>query len=318
MDVALAHIRSFVTVARLKSFTRAAKLLHLSQPALTVQIRRLEETLSARLLDRTSRSVELTRTGAEALPGFEKLLQDIETLVHDLRGGSTRQRGTVRLAALPSIASGLLPDAIQSFRSDKPNVYFALRDVVAKQVLDLVRNEDVDFGVAGDEVAQPGIEVIFSLQDQMHVIYPSRHRIGREAMVTPEHLAQYPLIMMASDTSVRAVVERAFHQRGLIPHPACEATYMMTAVAMVRAGLGLAILPGSAREIRAERDVRSRPIDDPAFARRLSVIKRAGRTLPPLSEAFAKHLIGELKTSLNHRKIKTHTGRAKTSKPSGE
>src|SRR3569833_3698861 len=144
MDVALTQIRSFVTVARLKSFTRAAKLLHVSQPALTVQIRRLEESLKARLLDRTSRSVELTRTGADVLPGFEKLLQEIDTLVHDVREGSTRQRGTVRLAALPSVASGVLTDAIQSFRIRKPNVYFALRDVIARQVLDLVRGDEVD------------------------------------------------------------------------------------------------------------------------------------------------------------------------------
>jgi DNA-binding transcriptional LysR family regulator len=302
MDVALPQIRSFVTVARLKSFTLAAKLLHVSQPALTVQIRRLEETLKARLLDRTSRSVELTRTGAEVLPGFEKILQEIDTLVLDLRQGAAKQRGVIRLAALPSIASGVLPDAIQSFRANKPNVYFALRDVIARQVLDLVRGDEVDFGIAGGEVAQPGVEVIFRVQDHMHVVYPAGHRIAREANVTAEYLAQHPLIMMASDTSVRAVVETAFHRHGLIPTAACEATYMMTAVAMVRAGLGLAILPGSAREIRAERDVRSRPIDDAAFARPLSVIKHAGRTLPPLSEAFAKHLISRMRASLGRRR----------------
>jgi DNA-binding transcriptional LysR family regulator len=301
MDVALTQIRSFVTVARLKSFTRAAKLLHVSQPALTVQIRRLEESLKARLLDRTSRSVELTRTGADVLPGFEKLLQDIDALVHDVREGSTRQRGIVRLAALPSIASGVLPDAIQSFRARKPNVYFALRDVIARQVLDLVRDDDVDFGVIGGEVTQPGIEIVFSAQDHMHVVYPTGHRIARESALTPAQLVQYPLIMMATDTSVRNVVDAAFHRRGLIPTSACEATYMMTAVAMVRAGLGIAILPGSAREIRAERDVRSRAIDDPAFVRPVSIIKHAGRTLPPLSDAFAKHLIGELKASLGER-----------------
>lgn len=302
MDVALTQIRSFVTVARLQSFTRAAKLLHVSQPALTVQIRKLEETLKARLLDRTSRSVELTRTGTEVLPGFEKLLQEIETLVDGVRDGNSRQRGTVRLAALPSIASGVLPDAIQSFRANRPNVYFALRDVIARQVLDLVRNDEVDFGIIGGEVTQPGIDVIFRVQDHMHVVYPAGHRIGRDGAVTPARLAQYPLVMMAPDTSVRNVVDTAFHKRGLIPNTACEATYMMTAVAMVRAGLGLAILPGSAREIKAERDVRSRPIADAAFARPVSLIKHAGRTLPPLSGAFAKHLMAELKGSLGRKR----------------
>jgi DNA-binding transcriptional LysR family regulator len=304
MDVALNQIRSFVTVARLKSFTRAAKLLNVSQPALTVQIRRLEETLKARLLDRTSRSVELTRAGADVLVGFERLLQDVEALVLDVREGTAKQRGTVRLAALPSIASGIVPDAIQSFRATRPNVYFALRDVIAKQVIDLVRSEEVDFGVVGGDTSQPGVEIMFSVQDHMHVVYPAGHKIGREQAVTIAHLTQYPLIMMASDTSVRAVVDTAFHQHGLMPNPACEATYMMTAVAMVRAGLGLAILPGSAREIRAERDVRSRPVDDPTFARSISVIKHTGRTLPPLSEAFAAHLIGLLRASLGRRKRK--------------
>src|SRR3569833_3986899 len=115
MDVALTQIRSFVTVARLKSITRAARVLHISQPALTVQIRRLEEALNARLLDRTSRSVELTRTGGDVLPGFEKLLQEIDTLVHDVREGSTRQRGSVRLVVLLSVVSGVLLVVFLSF-----------------------------------------------------------------------------------------------------------------------------------------------------------------------------------------------------------
>src|SRR5215831_8633209 len=113
MEVDLRRVRSFVTVARLRSFTRAAKILHVSQPALTVQIRSLEQHLKARLLDRTSRSVELTRAGSELLPRFERLLREAETLMTDLRDATSNSRGIVRLAALPSIASSILPDAIQ-------------------------------------------------------------------------------------------------------------------------------------------------------------------------------------------------------------
>ncbi|MFE1600504.1 LysR substrate-binding domain-containing protein [Methylobacterium sp. ID0610] len=61
---------------------------------------------------------------------------------------------------------------------------------------------------------------------------------------------------------------------------------MMTAVGMVRAGLGLTILPGSAREIRAEPALRSRPIAAPRFRRPVSLIKKANRTLPAASELF--------------------------------
>jgi DNA-binding transcriptional LysR family regulator len=66
----------------------------------------------------------------------------------------------------------------------------------------------------------------------------------------------------------------------------------------LRAGLGLTILPGSAREIKAEPGLNSKPIDDPAFTRPVSIIKRSGRTLPPLSEAFLEHLSTCLRAAL--------------------
>ncbi|MBH9863973.1 LysR family transcriptional regulator, partial [Clostridioides difficile] len=94
--------------------------------------------------------------------------------------------------------------------------------------------------------------------------------------------------LMDPATSVRAVVDRAFIGSGRLPRVACEATYMMTAVSMVRAGLGLTILPGAAREIRAEPLLRSRAIDDPLFERPVCLIKKAGRTMPPAAEAFCR------------------------------
>jgi DNA-binding transcriptional LysR family regulator len=73
---------------------------------------------------------------------------------------------------------------------------------------------------------------------------------------------------------------------------------MMTAVGMVRAGLGVTILPGSAREMKAEPGLQSRPIDGPAFSRLVSIIKRSGRTLPPLSESFLWHLASGLAAAM--------------------
>ena len=99
-------------------------------------------------------------------------------------------------------------------------------------------------------------------------------------------IIELPLNLTDPATSVRALVDSAFHALGRVPLVACEATYMMTAVAMVRAGLGVTILPGSAREIRAERGLKSRPIDDPAFVRAVSIVRKRNRTLPPAALTF--------------------------------
>ncbi len=298
MDVSLRQVRSFLTVARVKSFTRAAAVLNVTQPALTMQIRRLEQALGVTLFDRDSRSVELTRVARDLLPAFERTLQDFDAALDSARDIASQARGIVRLAALPSVSAGVLPDAILRFRERRPNVMFDLRDVIAGQVLNLVQSEQVDFGVMGGAVKAIDVETVFEAQDRLHVVYPKGHRIARLKTITPVALAEFPLILMQRDTSVRAIVDAGFHSAGLMPKATCEAIYMMTAVGMVRAGLGLTILPGSAREIKAEPGLQSKPIDDPVFTRPVSIIKRSGRTLPPLSEAFLEHLSVSLSAAL--------------------
>src|SRR3954447_3084899 len=294
MDLSLRQIRAFVSVAHLKSFTRAANLLHLSQPALTVQIRRLEEALGVRLLDRNTRTVELTRVGRELAPVLQRLLRELDTVVIDSRDLAAKRYGVVRIAALPSVAAGVLPGAIAAFRDINPRVTFMLKDVIASRVLSLVRTEEVDLGVMGGDLVDPDIEIVCTVQDRMHVVFPAEHPIEAVPEITLDVLASHPLILMDPDTSVRAIVDGAFIAAGRLPIPACEATYIMTAVGMVRAGLGLAILPASAREVRAEPSLRSRPIDEPGFERPVSVIKKAGRTLPPMTESFLAQLKGAL------------------------
>lgn len=299
MDMNIRQLRAFVTVAKLGSFTRAAATLHVSQPTLTVQIKRLEESLRLRLFDRNPRSVALTRVGRDLLPGLERALQDLDSIFSDTRDVASERRGVVRIAALPSFAAGILPDVIGEFRAQHPGVTFALKDVIASRVLALVHTDEVDLGLTGGDVAFPDIEPILTARDEMSVIYPNGHPIGNAPRITPRLLAEYPLVMMDQGTSVRAVSDAAFRRAGLLPTPASEATYMMTAVGMVRAGIGLAILPSSARELFAEPSLRSRKINDRNFFRPVALIRKAGRTLPPLTKLFAEFLITQKRTFLN-------------------
>lgn len=290
MDLNLRQVRAFVAVARLGSFTRAAALLHVAQPTLTVQIRKLEEALTVRLFDRTSRSVALTQTGRDLLPVLGRLVQDLDGVVAEVRNHGAGYQGLVRVAALPTAAAALLPKAIGSFRITYPGADFRIRDVIARRVLALVEAEEVDIGITGGPTKAVDIDVLLAIEDRMHVVFPQTHTLAEARAITPDLLMRYPLIMMDPDTSVRAVVEAGFHAAGLIPRPAAEVTYMMTAVGMVQAGLGITILPSSAKEIDAYPMIRSRRIEAAGFERRISLVKKGGRTLPPLSALFVSHL----------------------------
>jgi DNA-binding transcriptional LysR family regulator len=297
MNPDLRQIRAFATAAELGSFTRAANFLHVSQPTLTVQIRNLEAALGVRLFDRNTRTVALTRIGRDLLPGLQRVLRDLDAIVAEARDLAARRHGIVRLAVLPSFAAGVLPEIIARFRKDHPKISFVIRDMIASGVVEQVRSEQVDLGLTGGRLVEPDLETLHTTQDEMQVIYPLGHPLGKAERIDVNALARHPLVLMHPATSVRAVVDAAFLAAGNLPIVAAEATYMSTAVGMVRAGLGAAILPGSAMEVRAEQNLRSRPIDGPLFTRDISLIKKAERTLPPAGESFARALIQALQVA---------------------
>ncbi len=286
MDLNLRQLRAFVAVAELGSFTRAATLLHVSQPALTVQIRKLEEALHCRLLDRTSRTVDLTRIGRDLLPTLRRTLQELDAVVADSRRQGAGHLGTVRVASLPSLASSLLPEVILACRARHPSLSFVVRDAVAGRVMQLVRDEEVDLGITGGPLPDASLESLHEMDDRLCLVVPADHPLARRRKLRVEHLLALPLVLTDPSTSVRAVVDAAFLGLGRLPQLACETTYMTTAVAIVRAGLGATILPESAREVRSEPSLVARPIADDAFVRRISIVKKRQRSLPPAAESF--------------------------------
>jgi DNA-binding transcriptional LysR family regulator len=236
--------------------------------------------------------------GRDLLPTFERTLQDLDSVLLDLKNVSTARLGVVRISALPSFAANLLPDSIKRFRKQNPGASFVVKDIIASSLLGLVRSEEVDLGLTGGNVDFPDIEVLSRANDEMNVIYPAGHPIGKIPRITAERLAQYPLVMMDVRTSVRAVTDFAFSKAKLMPMPVSEATYMMTAIGMVRAGIGITILPASAREIAAESSLGNRRISDKNFWRPVALIKKKGRTLPPLSKTFADQLSNDFASFL--------------------
>ena len=294
MDLSLRQIRAYLAVARTLSFTRAAAETNLSQPALSVQIGSLEQQLGIKLFDRNSRSVELTRLGRELVPVFQRILREFDETVTGIRDIARHGGGSVRLGALPSFAAGILPDIIVRFRARFPRVALTVKDAIASRVMDLVLSEEVDLGVVGGEPIHADLDVIHRTEDRLNVIYPARHPLARMKVVGVEQLVAFPLILMDPATSVRATVDAALAAGGHRVEAACEVTYMMTAVGMVRAGLGITILPASAQEIRAEPGLIARAIDDPRFVRPIAVVRKRRRTLAPAAENFMAALVDDL------------------------
>src|SRR5688572_2414589 len=290
MNITLRQLQAFCTVARLGSFTKAASALHTTQPALSVQIGQLEDALRLRLFDRTTRTVAITSVGRELLPRAERTLAELAALVDSAAGLGSKSVGRVTVAALPSVASSLLPEAIAKFATQFPGVQVMLKDALGVEITDLVRNDQVDFGISGEAATDAALQFTVLGSDEMVAVTLPDHPLESMKRLTLEALTDYPLILMSRNSSVRRLVDDAFAEKGRLANPVQEPAYMATAIAMVRAGLGVALLPSSASELRAATDLKCHHIANRGMSRQIGIVMKRGQTLSPAAEEFEKFL----------------------------
>lgn len=294
------HIKAFMAVARLGSFTRAAAEVNVSQPALTVQIRQLEEALGVRLFDRNKRQVVLTEAGRDLMPSLQRVLNELEAIMdvsHDLAG---LRRGRVSVATLPSVAAGLLPLAIRRFMADHPGIDISISDVVAERIVQMVKAEEVDFGIGSRVGPDRDIAITPFLSDRMCAYMPEDHPLANQRPLLLKDVAAFPLILTVPSTSVRQLIDRALEREGIAAHVACEASYMSTAIGMVRAGVGISVLPESAVDAASCAGLRVEPLHTPGLTRKIGLIRKANRTLSPAAEQFVLLLSEVANSPLAH------------------
>lgn len=290
MSITLRQLRALAAAVETGSFGRAAARLNLSQPALTVQIRGLEEALGVTLFDRSARGVRPTTAGQGLAQSFARVLAELDHVVAGAREQAARRSGSVHLAVLPSVAATLLPDALARLRRDHPGIRVLVHDAVARRVGERVKDGAAELGIGTLSGPDASLHATPLFEDDLVAVLPPGHPLARRAVLTPALLATVPLVLTDPDSSLRALAERAFAQAGLVLRPAYEATYMSTAVAMVRAGLGIGVLPATALDLKVAPVLQTRPIDAPAMRRRILLLRRAGSSLSPAAEALEEAL----------------------------
>jgi DNA-binding transcriptional LysR family regulator len=284
MNLTTRELTAFLTLAEQRNFTRAAALCHLSQPAFSALVRGLEEAMGARLFDRTTRSVELTAEGRVLIEPARRLLRDAESALTDVRDHAARRRGRVAIALLPSLAAGWLPPLLARFHLKYPGIELDVADVLSDACIERVRSGAVDFALASTRTATPELHTEEFCRDGFHLVCRRDHALAkaRRGRIELKHLTPYPIVQLARSSSVRQVVEAAIYPMQL--HTVMELDQLSTVAGMVRAGLGITIVPSLTLFHFADAQLVTRPLHAPALVRRVYMVRRADR---PLSTAAA-------------------------------
>lgn len=280
-------LRAFLAVARTRSFSQAARQVHLSQSALSTLIQRLEDGVGARLFERTTRSVVLTAAGEAFAERAQQLLGEIDHTLAEVRDVVSLRRGQVTVAALPSLAAGLVPRLFQAFQARHPGVRLSLIDTLSAPAFDLVRQARVDFALTAADPAHEDLLYEALTADAFVLLCPVQHPLARH----PGRLAfidtlAWPHVSMPRTASVRQYLDAAALEQGVAFRPRYEVDHIATIGAMVACDLGVTALPSMAAELIAHHGLAVRELGPAALRRSLGLVRRRDRDLSPAAQAL--------------------------------
>jgi DNA-binding transcriptional LysR family regulator len=287
-DLEIRHLVALDAVAAEGTFGRAAERLGYTQSAVSQQIASLERVVGEAVFDRPGgpRPVELTPFGAALLEHGRDLLARLERVGHDLDRFRSGQLGRISIGTFQSVSSAILPRVLGRFRPAHPDVDVQLFETdVDDELQERLAGGQTDVSFIVGDVAPAdvsGFESRHLLTDPFVLI--ARRDQFPPGAVTIESIRGEPMIGQQPN-SCQLINEAGLRTAGLEPSYVFRSNDNGTVAAMVRAGMGVAVMPLLCTEPEDPRTT-LHPIDPPMPARRISIAWRAGRTLSPAVEAF--------------------------------
>lgn len=278
----LRELKTFVTVARHGSFAAAGQVIGLTPSAISAQIRNLERELGMRLFDRTGRTALLNMNGKKALALAEEMLATFSRMA-EVGDGATI-RGELKVGAIATVQTGILPGALVSLQRQAPDLKIHLVPGVSLTLLNQVDSGEVDLALL--------VKPPFSLQKDLHsedlaqeeFVLITPHRITSDDPV--EILSDHPFIRYDRTSFAGRLVARFLQQQGIDPDQILELDEIEAIVRMVEGGLGVSIVPLAGLWITTADRVRVLRLGRLAFHRTLQAVVRYSQRTVPAVELF--------------------------------
>ena len=284
MNISTRQLQAFITLTRECNFTRAALATHLSQPAFSALIRQLEDALGVRLFDRSTRHVELTAEGAAFEVAARRVLDDLAAARQDLHERAARKRGRVAIALLPSLAADWLPAVLAGFRAEHPGIEMEVADVLSEPCIERVRSGQADFALAASRVNTPELRAELFCSDEFHLVCLAGHPLAKARSLRPKDLIAWPFIHLSRTSSVRQYIDAATHPLKL--RSVLEVNQLATVSGMVRAGLGISVVPALTLYQFRSPELVVRPVRWAGLTRRIYLVRRRDRQLSIAAQGF--------------------------------
>ncbi len=282
----LRHLRAIHAIRAEGSFARAADRLGVVPSALTETVRQLEDIAGGALFDRRSRPPAPTPLGQEFLEETAPLLAAMDRALSRLRDRARGLRGRLRIGATPSAITPHVAPAIAAFRQSHPDVDLTLHDDVAEALAGMVADDRLDLAIAGRARSSPELVQTEIAADLFGLACATGHPLARTGAAVPlDAIDPQELIHLGADTGTSRLLAGAALPARFKTGP-LRSHSTIAQLCLVRAGVGIALLPRNAVELFNDPGIAFVPLADLRLERKLYLLTPARRAPSPTAAAF--------------------------------
>lgn len=287
MSVSYRNMLAFIRVAESATFAEAAEKLHITQPALSSAIKKMEEQLGGKLFSRSTRRIHLTPEGETLLPTAKRLIDEWDETFQDMQNLFAVRQGKLTLAAMPSFAESRLPEILNRFHSQFPNIRLRIVDVVMEEVIDSVITGRAELGFTFEPEIMDGLVFSPMFDDCFVAVVHENHPLAGKKHIDLQQCFSYPFIAMNRGSAVRKWTEQAAALCGSI-NIIAETGQLGSVGQLIAQGLGISVVPALCKEQMQARGLCCIHIDNNPLVKRVGLIRQARGGMSVAAQALWK------------------------------
>lgn len=274
----------FVTVAETNNISYTAEVLGYTQSGVSHSMKRLEKELGLQLFIRDRYGVHLTPIGRDFLQKVRALMSEnekLEQFIYNIKG---LEVGSLNIGALSSISVNWLPDIINNFNIEHPNITINLKEGGISDLYNWVSESKVDFAFSSLDIKDNNrnLEFLPISSDKYVAILPNEYNT--------ENMNNFPISkfngenFILPDLSYDNSIFEILKKENSKPIFRFSSQNDYSIISMVENGLGLSILPELA--IKREKDRPKYLPLEPSYNRKLGIYMKKFKDLSPAAKTF--------------------------------
>lgn len=285
-------LRLFLAVAEERSLTRGAARANLSLSAASLRIKNLEQTLGVRLFERGGQSIVLLPAGHTLLRHARTLMSQMSRMHDDLQEHAEGSKSVLRISLNTSAMSELLPDVLQTFLIEHPDVNIDLREQLGSDILRALHEKTCDIGIIARDQASADLHVIPYRSDRLVLVAAAHHPLATESSVCFADTLNFDFIGQPEGNVIQLTLARAAAEHGRKLMMRIQVGSYDVMCRMIEAGIGVGVMPeGTANRYAGRYALHVVQLQDDWATRELAVCVRDPAGLPEAGLALIDMLV---------------------------